>query len=36
MKALGYYKVDVPTGKVYRSGLKKDSPDFVKSGDPMG
>ena len=23
MKALGYYKVDVPTGEVYKTGLKK-------------
>lgn len=30
MKALGYYKVDVPTGKVYRSGLKKGQPRFCK------
>jgi len=26
MKALGYYKVDVPTGEVYKSGLKKGQP----------
>ena len=26
MKALGYYKVDVPTGEVYKTGLKKGQP----------
>lgn len=26
MKALGYYKVDVPTGEIYKTGLKKGQP----------
>ena len=26
MRALGYYKVDVPTGEVYKTGLKKGQP----------
>ena len=26
MKALGYYKIDVPTGEVYKTGLKKGQP----------
>lgn len=26
MKALGYYKVDIPTGEVYKTGLKKGQP----------
>lgn len=30
MKALGKYKVDVPTGEVYKSGLKKGEPKFKK------
>lgn len=28
MKALGLYKVDVPTGEVYKSGLKKGQPKY--------
>lgn len=30
MKALGKYKVDVPTGEVYKTGLKKGRPKFKK------
>ena len=30
MKALGYYKVDVPTGEVYKTGLKKGQPKTKK------
>lgn len=30
MKALGKYKVDVPTGEVYKSGLKKGQPKYKK------
>lgn len=30
MKVLGYYKVDVPTGETYKSGLKKGQPKFRK------
>lgn len=30
MKALGYYKVDVPTGEVYKTGLKKGQPKYRK------
>lgn len=31
MKALGKYKVDVPTGKVYKSGLKKGEIKYTKA-----
>lgn len=31
MKALGYYRLDVPTGEVYRSGLKKGQPRYRKA-----
>ena len=30
MRALGYYKVDVPTGEVYKTGLKKGQPKTKK------
>ena len=30
MKALGYYKVDVPTGEVYKTGVKKGQPKTKK------
>ena len=30
MRALGFYKVDVPTGEVYKSGLKKGRPKIKK------
>ena len=30
MKALGYYKVDVPTGEVYKTGIKKGQPKTKK------
>lgn len=30
MKALGKYKVDIPTGEVYKSGLKKGQPKYKK------
>lgn len=30
MRALGYYKVDVPTGEVYKTGLKKGRPKTKK------
>lgn len=32
MRALGYYKVDVPTGEVYKTGLKKVSQRQGKNG----
>ena len=31
MKALGYYKVDIPTGEVYKTGLRKGHPKTRKS-----
>ena len=30
MKALGYYKVDVPTGEFYKSGIRKGQPKYKK------
>ena len=30
MRALGYYKVDVPTGEVYKTGVKKGQPKYKK------
>jgi hypothetical protein len=30
MKALGKYKIDIPTGEVYKSGLKKGKPKYKK------
>lgn len=30
MKALGYYKVDVPTGDVYKTGMRKGQPKYRK------
>lgn len=30
MKALGYYKIDVPTGEVYKTGIKKGQPKTKK------
>ena len=30
MRALGYYKVDVPTGEIYKTGLKKGQPKYKK------
>jgi len=30
MRAMGKYKVDLPTGEVYKSGLKKGQPKFLK------
>ena len=30
MKALGYYKIDVPTGEVYKTGVKKGQPKMRK------
>jgi len=30
MKALGYYKVDVPTGEVYKTGFRKGQPKYRK------
>ena len=36
MRALGYYKVDVPTGEVYKTGLKKGQPKTRKEWRTAG